>query len=324
MPGKCLANAWQCLANAWQCLANAWQCLANAWQCLANAWQMPGNAWQMPYKCLAMPGKCLANAWQMPGKCLANAWQMPGKCLAMPGKCQAMPGISQSQCDPAIQTVRAVTLSTSSCYFTVAGILLFKFKLDKIPQSKKIIKIYKIVCLIKQNHWLISIKDKDSRTSKPAQSWPPSQCQKVFVLDHSNVPEINHTPDCTTSASNMGASNAPSRTTSSHRPAGTVQQTSPLQSRSRSRIQGLLIGPGRSGEHPSGKYSNQSRHGNHSWNGLTSIRLGRRRKQPAPSEPPPAAQEPQLYLSHSANRLGKPSPANHQSSPTTNPGTPPA
>ncbi|WAR60580.1 hypothetical protein PtB15_9B519 [Puccinia triticina] len=285
-------------------------------KCLA----MPGRCLAMPGKCLAMPGKCLANAWQclaMPGKCLENAWQLPGKC-------QAMPGISQSQCDPAIQTVRAVTLSTSSCHFTVAGILLFKFKLDKIPQSKKIIKIYKIVCLIKQNHWLISIKDKDSCTSKPAQSWPPSQCQKVFVLDHSNVPEINHMPDCTTSASNMGASNAPSRTTSSHRPAGTVQQTSPLQSRSRSRIQGLLIGPGRSGEHPSGKYSNQSRHGNHSWNGLTSIRIGRRRKQPAPSEPPPAAQEPQLYLSHSANRLGKPSPANHQSSPTTNPGTPPA
>ncbi|WAR56517.1 hypothetical protein PtB15_7B366 [Puccinia triticina] len=307
MPGKCLANAWQMPGK---CLANAWQMPG---KCLANAWQMPGkclaNALQMPGKCLAMPGKCLA---------------MPGKCLAMPGKCLAMPGISQSQCDPAIQTVRAVTLSTSSCYFTVAGILLFKFKLDKIPQSKKIIKIYKIVCLIKQNHWLISIKDKDSRTSKPAQSWPPSQCQKVFVLDHSNVPEINHTPDCTTSASNMGASNAPSRTTSSHRPAGTVQKTSPLQSRSRSRIRGLLIGPGRSGEHPSGKYSNQSRHGNHSWNGLTSIRLGRRRKQPAPSEPPPAAQEPQLYLSHSANRLGKPSPANHQLSPTTNPGTPPA
>ncbi|OAV96273.1 hypothetical protein PTTG_09726 [Puccinia triticina 1-1 BBBD Race 1] len=233
------------------------------------------------------------------------------------------------------------TLSASSCYFTVAGLLSFKFKLEEIPQRKKIIKIYKIVCLIKQQYRLISIKDKDSRTGEPAESWPPPQRRKVFVLDHSNVLDIkrvlpnglplepsdpshsgSHTPDCTTSASNVGASNAPGRTTSSHRPAGTVQQTSPSQSRSRSRIRGLLIGPGRSGEHPSGEHNDQSRHGNHSWNGLTSIRLGRRREEPAPSEPPPAAQEPRLYSSRSADRLGNPSPANHQSSPTNNPGTP--
>ncbi|PLW45257.1 hypothetical protein PCASD_04033 [Puccinia coronata f. sp. avenae] len=82
------------------------------------------------------------------------------------------------------------TLSASSCYFTVAGLLSVKFKLEKIPQRNKKIKIYKIACLIKQQYRLTSIKDKNSKTGRPAESRPPPKKIKVFVLDHSNVPKI--------------------------------------------------------------------------------------------------------------------------------------
>jgi hypothetical protein len=62
--------------------------------------------------------------------------------------------------------------------------------LEKIPQRNKKIKIYKIACLIKQQYRLTSIKDKNSKTGRPAESRPPPKKIKVFVLDHSNVPKI--------------------------------------------------------------------------------------------------------------------------------------
>ncbi|KAI7955988.1 hypothetical protein MJO29_007387 [Puccinia striiformis f. sp. tritici] len=233
------------------------------------------------------------------------------------------------------------TLSASSCYFTVAGLLSFKFKLEEIPQRKKIIKIYKIVCLVKQQYRLISIKDKDARTGGPAESWPPAQRRKVFVLDHSNVPDIkrvlpngqplypsdsppsiDRTPDRETPPSLVATNETAGQTPSTHRPTRTVQQTSPSQSRSRSRIRGLLTSPGRSGEHPNGESSDHLRHGSHHWNGLTSIRLGRRREEPVHAEPQPEAQGPRLYSSRSADRLGNSSAANNNHSNPANPETP--
>ncbi|POW00707.1 hypothetical protein PSTT_12974, partial [Puccinia striiformis] len=110
---------------------------------------------------------------------------------------------------------------------------------------------------------------------------------------------------------------------STHRPTRTVQQTSPSQSRSRSRIRGLLTSPGRSGEHPNSESSDHPRHGIHHWNGLSSIRLGRRREEPVHAEPQPEAQGPRLYSSRSADRLGNSPAANNNHSNSANPEAPP-
>ncbi|KAG0151326.1 hypothetical protein CROQUDRAFT_719820 [Cronartium quercuum f. sp. fusiforme G11] len=81
------------------------------------------------------------------------------------------------------------TLTASSAYFTVAGLLHFKLRLNQIPISRKVIKIYKITALVKQQYKLVSIKDKDPKTGERAESWPPCQRRKIFVLDHWNVGE---------------------------------------------------------------------------------------------------------------------------------------
>lgn len=57
--------------------------------------------------------------------------------------------------------------------------------------SKKIIKIYKITSLIKQQYKLISMRDIDPKTGSRAESWPACQRRRIFVLDHSNVGEVN-------------------------------------------------------------------------------------------------------------------------------------
>jgi hypothetical protein len=141
-------------------------------------------------------------------------------------------------------------------------------------------------------------------------------------LEPSDQPQSSHlTPDCVTSAFNVSSSDSAGRASSSHRPTATVQQASPSQSRSRSRIRGLLTSPGRSGENSGGEHSDQSRLGNHSWNGLTSIRLGRRREEPVHPEPQSAAREPRLYSSRSADRLGNSSTSANNNSNPTHPGT---
>lgn len=83
------------------------------------------------------------------------------------------------------------TLSASSAYFTVSGLLQFKLRLKQIPRLlKKTIKIYKITAVIKQQYKLVSMKDRDPKTrSQFAESWPPPQRRKIFVLDYSNVGE---------------------------------------------------------------------------------------------------------------------------------------
>ncbi|KAH9819290.1 hypothetical protein DFH28DRAFT_1122913 [Melampsora americana] len=82
-------------------------------------------------------------------------------------------------------------LSASSAYFTVSGLLQFKLRLKQIPPLlKKTIKIYKITAVIKQQYKLVSMKDRDPKTrSQFAESWPPPQRRKIFVLDYSNVGE---------------------------------------------------------------------------------------------------------------------------------------
>ncbi|EGG12899.1 uncharacterized protein MELLADRAFT_101517 [Melampsora larici-populina 98AG31] len=83
------------------------------------------------------------------------------------------------------------TLSASSAYFTVSGLLQFKLRLKQIPPLiKKLLKIYKITAVIKQQYKLVSMKDRDPKTrSQFAESWPPPQRRKIFVLDYSNVGE---------------------------------------------------------------------------------------------------------------------------------------
>lgn len=218
-------------------------------------------------------------------------------------------------------------LSASSCYFTVAGLLSFKLKLDSIPQRKKIIKIYKIACLIKQQYRLISIKDKDSKTGGPAESWPPCQRRKVFILDYSNVPSVNRVLpngqpldlpgvdqqsdlDATRDSNELDESKNDHGLVS-HPTTPSSQQTSPPQSRSRSRIRGLLSSSGivnhESTTSPERSQQQHSHHSSRSWSGLIPIRLGRRREEASRSEPVNPARdregEPEgLYLTLSADQ----------------------
>ncbi|KAI7948915.1 hypothetical protein MJO29_010580 [Puccinia striiformis f. sp. tritici] len=162
-----------------------------------------------------------------------------------------------------------------------------------------------------EHHWIR--EHVQEGTFKMKHAYTSNMIADIFTKNLSKAP-FNNCPKLYSSWSDVS---------STHRPTRTVQQTSPSQSRSRSRIRGLLTSPGRSGEHPNSESSDHPRHGIHHWNGLSSIRLGRRREEPVHAEPQPEAQGPRLYSSRSADRLGNSPAANNNHSNSANPEAPP-
>ncbi|CAH7670231.1 hypothetical protein BY996DRAFT_4586006, partial [Phakopsora pachyrhizi] len=185
------------------------------------------------------------------------------------------------------------SLTASSSYFTVAGLISFKFRLNQIPQKHKIIKIYKITCFIKQQYRLISMKDKDSKTGTPAQSLPPCQRRKVFVLDYSNSLEpepVYANGDPARGLDSIRLRAPPESSNLNWIPNGTALNTRPSSpsgeapsasnssnSRSRSRIRDLMMTP--SCESAQNEHIESIHHLAQPWNGLSSFFHSHRREE---------------------------------------------